>query len=53
MASLQLRGESFACNFCYRGKRQWLTLGKVTIAAKARDAPPVARLLPGEVSAAE
>ena len=30
MASIQLRGESFACIFCYRGKRQWLTLGKVT-----------------------
>jgi hypothetical protein len=29
-ASLQLRGKSYACVFCWCGKRQWLTLGKVT-----------------------
>jgi integrase len=30
MASLQLRGTSYACIFCWHGKRQWLTIGKVT-----------------------
>lgn len=30
MASLQLRGKSYACVFCWHGKRQWFTIGKVT-----------------------
>ena len=29
MASLQLRGKSYACVFCWHGKRQWFTIGKV------------------------
>jgi integrase len=40
MASLQLRGESYSCIFMYHGKRQWLTLGKLSeadaIAARTR-----------------
>ncbi len=30
MASLQLRGKSYACVFCWHGKRKWITIGKVT-----------------------
>jgi integrase len=30
MASLQLRGKSYACVFCWHGKRKWFTIGKVT-----------------------
>jgi hypothetical protein len=30
MASLQLRGQSYACVFCWQGKRRWFTIGKVT-----------------------
>jgi len=30
MASLQLRGKSYACIFCWHGKRQWFTLGRVS-----------------------
>jgi integrase len=30
MASFQLRGKSYACVFCWHGKRQWFTIGKVT-----------------------
>src|SRR5262249_46837893 len=29
MASLQLRGKSYACIFCWRGKRRWFTIGHV------------------------
>ncbi len=29
MASLQLRGDSWSCIFCYRGKRHWMALGEV------------------------
>ena len=29
MASLQLRGDSWSCIFCYRGKRHWMTLGGI------------------------
>src|SRR4051812_30361603 len=30
MASLQLRGSSWSCIFCFQGKRHWLTLGEVS-----------------------
>src|SRR5262249_13385870 len=30
MASLQLRGQSYACVFCWHGKRRWFTIGKLT-----------------------
>jgi integrase len=30
MASLQLRGRSYACVFCWHGQRKWFTIGKVS-----------------------
>ena len=30
MASIQLRGKTYACIFCWHGKRQWFTLGQVS-----------------------
>jgi hypothetical protein len=30
MASLQLRGQSYACVFCWNGMRHWFTIGKVS-----------------------
>ena len=39
MASIQLRGQSYACIFCWHGKRKWFTIGKVTeIEAEAKSA---------------
>jgi hypothetical protein len=45
MASLQLRGESYPCIFRYRGKRQWLTLGKVSRAEMEAKAAQIDYLL--------
>ena len=30
MASLQRRGQSYACVFCWHGRRRWFTIGRVT-----------------------
>jgi hypothetical protein len=36
MASIPLRGKSYACVFCWHGKRKWFTIGKVTEAEAAQ-----------------
>src|SRR4051794_3072137 len=45
MASLQLRGKSYACIFCWHGKRQWFTIGKVSAAEAESKAAQVEYLL--------
>ncbi len=45
MASLQLRGKSYACIFCWHGKRQWFTIGKVSAAEAEAKAAQVEYLL--------
>jgi site-specific recombinase XerD len=45
MASLQLRGKSYACVFCWHGKRKWFTVGKVTGAEAEAKAAQVEYLL--------
>lgn len=45
MASLQLRGKSYACIFCWHGKRQWFTIGKVSAAEAQAKASQVEYLL--------
>jgi hypothetical protein len=45
MASLQLRGKSYACIFCWHGKRRWFTIGKVSAAEAESKAAQVEYLL--------
>ncbi len=45
MASLQLRGKSYACIFCWHGKRKWFALGMVSEAEAQAKAAQVEYLL--------
>ena len=45
MASLQLRGRSYACIFCWHGRRKWFTIGKVSESEARAKAAQVEYLL--------
>lgn len=45
MASLQLRGRSYACVFCWHGRRKWFTIGRVAEAEARAKASQVEYLL--------